>query len=169
MKATLVLAANVVLSLVGLRVGLADECHNICADVQNGVHVKSGCSAFRNALPRPKVRRPRSSPDEVAQNANIISDMLFVLRSCRECPGHVVKGRMGLFPHRLRCFRTHKRRRPHLCAGFEHMPVRLQGGGRFELLRRVRQWRISAAVYFGKSVEGGVQQRPERDSKAALP
>ncbi|CAM9466084.1 unnamed protein product [Hapterophycus canaliculatus] len=46
----------VVSLIVSVGVGtLADECHNICADVKKGVSFKSACSAFRSSLPKPKV------------------------------------------------------------------------------------------------------------------
>lgn len=58
MKATLALLTNVI-TLVA-TVTTADECHNVCADVKKVVSFKSGCSPFRNSLPRPKVRARRS-------------------------------------------------------------------------------------------------------------
>lgn len=53
MKAGLVISINVILWVAG--VATADECYELCADVKNSVSFKSGCSPFRNSLPRPKV------------------------------------------------------------------------------------------------------------------
>ena len=33
-----------------------DECRNVCTDVKRAASFKTGCSAFRNSLPKPKVR-----------------------------------------------------------------------------------------------------------------
>eukprot|EP00904_Undaria_pinnatifida_P000723 jgi/Undpi1/10651/HiC_scaffold_29.g13101.m1 len=55
MKTGLVIAGGVILSTAGAAT--ADECHSLCAAVKNDVSFKSGCSPFRNSLPRPKVAR----------------------------------------------------------------------------------------------------------------
>ena len=59
MKAGLVIGVNMILSA---GIATADECHNLCADVKNSVSFKSGCSPFRNSLPRPKVSVLRRLP-----------------------------------------------------------------------------------------------------------
>lgn len=140
------LAANLVLSLV--RLGLADECHNICADVKKGVNFKSGCSAFRNSLPRPKVRHPRS-PDIYTQNA-IIELSFLCCDLARKCLlGSSCICERSTHTHSPSIVSDNTRASPrHQHAGFKHMPVSLQGGGRFELLRRVHQWRTPSAVCF---------------------
>ncbi|CAM9889244.1 unnamed protein product [Scytosiphon promiscuus] len=53
MRTSSLLAISSILSVV--VVTIADECHNICADVKKGVSFKSACSAFRSSLPKPKV------------------------------------------------------------------------------------------------------------------
>lgn len=160
MKASLVLAANVALSLV--RVGLADECHNICADVKKGVSSKSGCSAFRNSLPRPKVRRLHCASIDRYPKRDTCNMLIIYCDRARECSGlghHLqqhyytitsTKIASSLLSPTFRSllFEKTQTSTPYFRADFKQMPIRLQGGRRYELLRRVCQWRIPSAVCF---------------------
>eukprot|EP00752_Nemacystus_decipiens_P002123 g2026.t1 len=67
-QAMLVLVASVAFLLA--RLALADECHDICADVKKVVNCKAGCSAFRNSLPRPKVSSTCQSAFKTAVDLN---------------------------------------------------------------------------------------------------